>query len=74
MAVSAEFQAALNRLDTETNEIAAEVLKLRETISTSMTPEEVASAQAFLTAVSDRLDGIAKDPNAPVPPGPTPEL
>ena len=73
MAVSAEYKAAQERLDRETSEAAEEFRKLRDSLSTSMTPEEVTNAQNFLTQISDRLDGMAK-PDVTPPEEPVPTL
>jgi Asp-tRNA(Asn)/Glu-tRNA(Gln) amidotransferase C subunit len=67
MAIPQALIDAMNRLDTETNEISAKVAELRDQISTSMTPAEVESVQTQMSAIADRLDGLAKDPQNPVP-------
>lgn len=72
MAIPQALQAALDLIDEETNALAVVVKTLRDKISTGMTDADVAAVQAKLDAVATRLDGIAADPNAPVPPGPPP--
>ena len=63
---------ALNQIDADTNALATVVTDLRAKISTSMTQADVDAVQAKLADVATRLEGIAKDPAAPVPPGPPP--
>jgi hypothetical protein len=70
MAIPQALTDALNKLNTETNEISEYVKGLKDKISTSMTAEEVASVTAGLDAVSTRLDGLAANPDNPVPPSP----
>jgi hypothetical protein len=67
MAVPQEMTDALSKIDTETNELAAVVTDLRSRITTGMTQEDVAAVTGKLGEVATRLDGIAADPNAPVP-------
>jgi len=68
MALPQKLTDALARLNTETDEMASYVRGLQDTISTSMTQEDVDSVHAGLEAVATRLDGIAKDPENPAPP------
>lgn len=56
-------KAILAEIDTETNAIAAEIDQLRQNHGT-MTEAEINIA---LTSVSNRLKGVASDPNNPVP-------
>lgn len=63
---------ALDRLNTETNNIAAVVQSLRDRISTAMTQEDVDAVQNTIDAVVNRLQGIAADPNQPIPVDPPP--
>lgn len=72
MAIPQALTDALAKLDTETTEIAAVVTQLRDAIKTGMTQADVDSVQSTLTALAERLDATAKDPNAPVPEGPVP--
>lgn len=72
MAIPQALTEALAKLDTETTEIAAVVTQLRDAVKTGMTQEDVNAVQSTLTALAERLDATAKDPNAPVPEGPVP--
>jgi len=68
MAIPQKLTDALARLDSETDEMATYVRGLQDTITTSMTQDDVDSVHAGLQAVATRLDGIAKDPENPAPP------
>ncbi len=72
MAVPQALTDALALIDRDTNALATVVTNLRNAISTSMTQADVDAVQASLAAVATRLEGIAADPNTPVPPGPAP--
>lgn len=65
--VPQELIDALAKIDTATNEVATVVTQLRDLVKTGMSAEDVAVVRGNMTAVADRLTGIAKDPNAPVP-------
>lgn len=67
MAISQQMKDVLDAIDNETTTIAAELQALRDQIAAGMTADEAASVQARLTAISDRLTGVAADPNNPVP-------
>lgn len=73
MAVPQELTDALQKIDTDTNNLATVVKGLRDQISTGMTPADVSAVQTKLGEVATRLEGIAADPNVPVPPGPPPQ-
>lgn len=70
MAIPQALTDALDKLNTETNEIAEYVKGLQDKISTSMSDEDVATVRNGLTAVSERLDGLAANPSNPVPESP----
>jgi hypothetical protein len=72
MALPQEMTDVLNRIDTDTNALAAVVTDLRSRISTGMTQEDVTAVQNKLGEVAGRLEGIASNPAAPVPPSPPP--
>lgn len=63
---------AIAKINADTDALATVVTNLRSAISTSMTQADVDAVTATLSAVATRLEGIAADPNAPVPPGPAP--
>jgi hypothetical protein len=69
MPVPQNLQDALAAIDADTTALASVVTDLRSKISTSMTQADVDQVTATLTAVGDRLTGIAADPNTPVPRG-----
>ncbi len=72
MPVSPELQAVVDRLDTDTNAIAAAVRSLLDLISTSMTVTDVEAVKTALGAIATRLEQTATDASNPVPPGPPP--
>lgn len=72
--VPQELIDALAKINTETDNLAVVVTALRDAIKTSMTQADVDSVKTSLSDVATRLSGIAADPNAPVPPGPTPQF
>lgn len=64
----------LAAIDADTNAVAQVVLDLRTKIGNSMSDADVAAVVSTLTAVGDRLTGIAANPATPVPAGPLPPL
>jgi hypothetical protein len=70
MALADDLKAGIAKLDDETNQVAANIANLASRIKNSLTDQEVADIQAALTAESDRLTTLAKDPTNPVPPAP----
>jgi hypothetical protein len=56
---SAEMKAALSRIDDATNNIAADLTKLKDTIKPGMTDAEVAEVQSILDAAATKLEGVA---------------
>jgi len=72
MAVPQELTDALNKIDADTDALAAVVKGLRDKITTTMTQADVDAVKTKLDQVATRLEGIAADPNQPVPPGPAP--
>jgi hypothetical protein len=64
---SAEIKAALAKIDTATDNIAADIVRLKEKIGTGMTDAEVAEVQAGLDKTVTKLEGIAADPDNPEP-------
>ncbi len=73
MSAGSKLNEVLDRIDTETNNVAAVVHTLRGEIKEGMTAAEVATAQGKADAIEGRLKGIAADPTEPVP-EPTPEF
>lgn len=67
MAIPEDILHALDDIDAATNDVAAEVDELRASVKPGMTPEEVEAVHARMHAQADRLRGIAKDPENPVP-------
>lgn len=72
MPVPQDLTDALNKIDADTDAVAATIKSLDALISTSMTAADVAAVKTTLAATAARLEGIAVDPNVPVPPGPPP--
>lgn len=73
MAVPQELTDALKKIDDDTTALAGVVKSLRDQITTSMTQPDVDALKSSLDQVATRLEGIAADPNQPVPPGPLPQ-
>lgn len=67
MALPQDILDAFAKIDTETNNLATIITTLRDLVKTGMSADDVAVVRGNLTAVADRLTGIAADPNAPVP-------
>lgn len=65
MAVSAQIQAFSDRVNTATNEIAADLQALRDKIAagTALSAEDT----ALLDAAAARLEAMGQDPENPVP-------
>jgi hypothetical protein len=70
MAISQALTDALAAVDKATNDVAARVTTLAGQIGTGMTQAEVDSVVAQLNTEATKLEGIAADPNQPVPPTP----
>jgi hypothetical protein len=64
---SAELKAALKKIDTATDNIAADIQRLKDKIVPGMTEAEVAEVQVLADAVVAKLEGIAADPDNPDP-------
>lgn len=70
MAIPQAMTDALNKIDADTNALAAVVTDLRSKIGVGMSQADVDAVDAKLAEVATRLEGIAADPQNPVPPGP----
>lgn len=66
--INQQTRDILVRIDKATNDLAARITAALAKINTGMTEEEVAQINSELSAVVDHLDGMAKDPENPVPP------
>jgi hypothetical protein len=64
---SAEIKAALAKIDTATDNIAADIKRLKALIVPGMTTAEVAEVQAEADRIAAKLEGIAADPDNPDP-------
>lgn len=67
MAIHPDLLHALEDIDTATNEVAAEIDELRQQVKIGMTAEDVEAVHARLHGQAERLRGVAKDPENPVP-------
>lgn len=67
MALGQDIIDLTKKLDTATNLVAAELAFLRSQVKNSMTDEEVATIQASMKTLEDRLTALGTDPNNPVP-------
>jgi hypothetical protein len=74
MALADDLKAGIAKLNDETDQVATNIANLAARIKNTLTDQEVADIQAALTAESDRLVTLAKDPTNPVPPAPGPLL
>jgi hypothetical protein len=68
MAIHPDLLHALEDIDAATNDVAQEVDDLRSAVSVGMSAEDVEAVHARMHAQAEKLRGIAKDPEAPVPP------
>ena len=58
---SAELKAALAKIDTATDNIAADIQRIKASIVPGMTDAEVAEVQALLDAQVAKLEGLAAE-------------
>lgn len=58
-----KMEELLTRLDSATNEIAADLQALRDQLKDSTTPEQKTKLESLIT----RLEGLGQDPENPVP-------
>jgi len=72
MALADDLKAGIQKLNDDTDKVAANIAQLASRIKNTMTDQEVADIKAALTAESDRLGTLAQDPTNPVPPEPPP--
>ena len=70
MAIHPDLIHALEDIDAATKDVAKEVDVLRSQAKVGMTAEDVAAAHDRMHAQADKLRGIAKDIETPVPPQP----
>lgn len=70
MAVPASLSAAISAINDDTNQLATVVTDLRSQIGVGMSQSDVDAVNAQLGAIATHLQGIAADPNNPVPPNP----
>lgn len=74
MATQEGFETVLDRIDTATTEIATDLRDLREQVKgAGLSAELEESILARLEAHATRLEGIAADPEDPVPGDPPPD-
>ena len=64
---SAELKAALKKIDQATDNIAADIVRLKDKIVPGMTEADVAEVQALADALVTKLEGLAADPDNPDP-------
>jgi hypothetical protein len=57
----------ISQIDLATNNLATRVRAIQDRLASGMSSEDVAAAQTELAAIAARLDGIAADPEQPVP-------
>jgi len=66
---AADVKAVLKRIDTATDNIAADIKRLKDVIKPGMTDQEVADVQEEAERIAGKLEGIAADPDNPDPAG-----
>ncbi len=64
---AADLKAALTKIDVATDNIAADLVRLKALIVPGITDAEVAEIQALLDASVAKLEGIAASTDDPVP-------
>lgn len=64
---SKDMLDTLDKIDTSTNAIADEITALKNKVATGMSQADVDAVQARLDAAAAKLQGIAADPDNPVP-------
>ena len=62
-----EFKKVLKRIDDATNAIAQRIDALAARLEGGLTQEEAVDIKAQFEAEADKLEGLGKDPNNPVP-------
>ena len=67
MSKATDIGAVVAALNTATNEIAADLARLRAQAAGGLTPEEADAFQAELSALETRLTAMGVDPEDPVP-------
>lgn len=73
MSAADDLKAGIAKIDSATNNIAADIQRLKDKITSSMSPADVADVKAQLDAAVSRLEGIAADPDNPDPAASAPE-
>src|SRR5688500_17650855 len=67
MANQADFTDVLGRIDTATSNIADDIRRIKDQLSTGMTAADVQAVKDTLEAKAVTLEGIAADTEDPVP-------
>ncbi len=70
MALADDLKAGIQKLNDETDAIAALITSLAGRIKNNLSDQEVADIKAALQGEADRLTTLAVDPTNPVPPVP----
>lgn len=70
--VNADTKAAMTRIETATTDLGTRITALTAKIGTGMTDQDVADVNTELGSIAANLEGMAKDPENPVPPVVTP--
>lgn len=76
MTAADDLKAGIAQINEATNNIASDIQRLKDKISSSMSAADVADVQGELTGAVSRLQGLAADPDNPDPaatPTPVPE-
>lgn len=74
MALVDDLKAGMQKIDQETTALGDVVRELRDRLANqALSDAEKQEILDSMTAVADRLTGLASDPNNPIPPGNTPQ-
>jgi len=66
--VSQQTKDVLVRIETATTDLGVRVRAIQAKVGTGMTDAEVAEVNSELGAIAGNLEGMAKDPEQPIPP------
>jgi hypothetical protein len=68
MTMNADTKAVLTRIETATTDLGVRVRAIQDKVGTGMSEADVAAVNTELGAIAGNLEGMAKDPENPIPP------
>jgi hypothetical protein len=68
--IDPELVTVINDLTTAATDAGNKIMSLRDQLSASPSPAEIADLKTKLTAIADGLKAVTVDPIPPAPPGP----